>query len=320
MNTTAWQSFRAYQASLSASLFPSRLTMTDPHCDFRAMASTQSLGRLSFIKAHANSTFYLEPYGHRDRRLDCYVLHLQLSGESAYQYPDGKVSCASDTILLTDARRVLLAEQHSPADALVVRIPADILREQIQQVDDLCWSPVMANEGAADILRNFVLNLWSRNAELGLVNHQFLSLSLFNLIRSVFHWDAGGQRAARHERDWLYGRLRQEILARIGRKNLTVTDLAHAMGMSRSKLYRLTSQIGTTVERLIIDVRLEHVADRLSQPGGTRLSLTELAFEAGFCDLSHFSRSFKQKFGTSPSRYRGRAEDTTRREPAGGQG
>lgn len=33
-------------------------------------------------------------------------------------------------------------------------------------------------------------------------------------------------------------------------------------------------------------------------------SITQIAFESGFKDSSHFSRAFKQKFGTTPSAYR----------------
>jgi len=47
--------------------------------------------------------------------------------------------------------------------------------------------------------------------------------------------------------------------------------------------------------------RVEHAANILVN---TNQSVTEVAFESGFEDLSHFSRVFKQVTGKSPSEYK----------------
>jgi AraC-like DNA-binding protein len=47
--------------------------------------------------------------------------------------------------------------------------------------------------------------------------------------------------------------------------------------------------------------RVRHAATLLTT---TDLSVTQVAFESGFEDLSHFSRSFKQITGASPTAYR----------------
>jgi len=45
----------------------------------------------------------------------------------------------------------------------------------------------------------------------------------------------------------------------------------------------------------------EHSASLLQTTG---MSVTEIMFECGFEDLSHFSRAFKDRFGQSPSTFR----------------
>lgn len=47
--------------------------------------------------------------------------------------------------------------------------------------------------------------------------------------------------------------------------------------------------------------RLEHAAQLLRHCG---MNITEVAFESGFADVSHFSRAFKERFGVPPVGYR----------------
>jgi AraC family transcriptional regulator, exoenzyme S synthesis regulatory protein ExsA len=67
---------------------------------------------------------------------------------------------------------------------------------------------------------------------------------------------------------------------------------------------------GTTPAKWLIGRRLECAAQMLQT---TSMSVTEIAFECGFEEPSHFSRTFKAKFGRSPTDYReqeARRDDT----------
>jgi len=298
-----WHDLRTYQAALSKSLYPSQITAADPHRQFRARTKMQTLGRISLVKAHANAPFTLEPLAPATRD-DSYVLHLQLNGNTAYAHRRGEVACSSDTLLLTNSQTVLMAEQRSPADAMVVKIPGPMLRDRVAEVERFCWLPTQANAGSAHILRTFMLDLWQWNGQIDQRARELMAQSLFNLMESAFLQEAMPEIGAGDARQQAYDRLRDVIAARLCDPDLKTGDIAQAVGMSRSKLYRLTGEVGTTVERLIIETRLDHVIRELEAQPGRDVTLTELAFEAGFRDASHFSRCFKRKFGTSPSRYR----------------
>jgi len=73
------------------------------------------------------------------------------------------------------------------------------------------------------------------------------------------------------------------------------------MNLSRStlsrKLFALTGQSPT---EFIRSIRLKRAASLLDQNFGT---ITEVAFEVGFNNLSYFNRSFKKQFGKSPSAF-----------------
>jgi AraC family transcriptional regulator, exoenzyme S synthesis regulatory protein ExsA len=60
-------------------------------------------------------------------------------------------------------------------------------------------------------------------------------------------------------------------------------------------------QFGKPPGRWLLERRLEHAASLLI---ASNLTVTEIVSECGFEAPSHFSRSFKEKFGRSPSDYR----------------
>jgi len=52
------------------------------------------------------------------------------------------------------------------------------------------------------------------------------------------------------------------------------------------------------------ELRLRKAAELLARGGDRRIS--DIAFDCGFNDLSYFNRSFRRRFGLTPSAARGR--------------
>jgi len=86
----------------------------------------------------------------------------------------------------------------------------------------------------------------------------------------------------------------------------TVGDptLAAANGISSSYLYKLFKPTGQSVGEWIIRRRLDLCRDRLCDQQYQDQSITEIAFDLGFNNLSHFSTRFRQAFGCSPREFR----------------
>lgn len=81
-------------------------------------------------------------------------------------------------------------------------------------------------------------------------------------------------------------------------------DIARVLGTTRRTLHRRLAVEGTNFRVLVEDLRKEEVRVRLSQ--STDESLTALALDLGFADLSTFSRAHRRWFGLAPSRMRNR--------------
>jgi AraC-like DNA-binding protein len=61
----------------------------------------------------------------------------------------------------------------------------------------------------------------------------------------------------------------------------------------------------------VLDRRLDRARRMLRDPRLSHLKINEIALEAGFPDLSHFNRSFRARFGGTPSTVRA---DAARKE------
>ena len=81
----------------------------------------------------------------------------------------------------------------------------------------------------------------------------------------------------------------------------TTDTLARKVGLSRMQLNRklqaLTDQPSRGFIRML---RLKRAAQLLQQSSGT---VTEIAYDVGFNNLSHFAKAFREQFGQSPSAY-----------------
>jgi AraC-like DNA-binding protein len=80
-------------------------------------------------------------------------------------------------------------------------------------------------------------------------------------------------------------------------------SIAEALGVSARYLQRVFAEIGTTPSRLLLGRRLDNAAALLRRLDGP-CSITDIALQCGFSDLSYFSRAFRCRFGRSPRDYR----------------
>jgi DNA-binding response OmpR family regulator len=80
-----------------------------------------------------------------------------------------------------------------------------------------------------------------------------------------------------------------------------VRSLQDKVGLSPTQLYRkLHALTGMSPSRFIRRMRLKQAVRLLEQNQGT---VTQVAFEVGFGNLSYFTKCFKEQFGISPSEY-----------------
>ena len=84
--------------------------------------------------------------------------------------------------------------------------------------------------------------------------------------------------------------------------NLSVQDLAELTNLSLSSFKReFEKHFSSSPAKYIKRRKLEKATKLLKN---TELRITDVAFDSGFNDLAHFSKSFQSEYGLAPSDYR----------------
>jgi len=98
-------------------------------------------------------------------------------------------------------------------------------------------------------------------------------------------------------------RLYQVMDEELSNPELDITEMTGLMAMSRTKFYyKVKGLTGENPSAFFKNYKLNRAAELLRE--GT-YNMSEIADLTGFSTLSHFSTSFKKKFGVPPSEYKG---------------
>jgi len=94
-------------------------------------------------------------------------------------------------------------------------------------------------------------------------------------------------------------KIRSIMEAHLDNDQFGIQQLCKEIGMSRAQLYRkFKSLTDKTVNDYLINFRLFKAKEMLLN---SDLNVSEVAYEVGFKNLSHFSRAFREAFGLNPS-------------------
>jgi AraC-like DNA-binding protein len=95
--------------------------------------------------------------------------------------------------------------------------------------------------------------------------------------------------------------IKTDILNGLNLHELSLTGVAAHHGVTARYVQMLFESEGTTFSRFVLDQRLARAHRMLSDPWLAERTISTIAYEAGFGDLSYFNRAFRRRYGESPS-------------------
>jgi AraC-like DNA-binding protein len=177
--------------------------------------------------------------------------------------------------------------------------------------------PVQRDSGALQLLTLY-LRLFDDEPSLAtpelrslVVNHVYdlVALALGATRDAAAIASGRGVRAAR-----LHA-IKTQILDSLNRREISLTGLAARHRVTPRHVQMLFESDGTTFSQYVLDQRLARAHRMLSNPLLAEQTISAIAYEAGFGDLSHFNRAFRRRYGETPSDVRARDTKPHDRRP-----
>jgi AraC-like DNA-binding protein len=188
------------------------------------------------------------------------------------------------------------------------RIPRAVIAARVSDLDAAIARPIPADNVALKLLVNY---LGSARDMQALVNPELQQLA----VTHVYDLLAMAIGPTRDAEDIANGRgLRaaraQQILAEIragfADPAFSPRKVATKTHLSVRYLQDLLQETGSSFTARVTELRLQKARAMLASPRHNRLKVSEIAYACGFNEVSHFNRSFRARFGASPTAYRGR--------------
>ena len=85
------------------------------------------------------------------------------------------------------------------------------------------------------------------------------------------------------------------------RDALTIGEVARLHGISASYLRQLFAAVNTSFSQQLLEYRLAAAHRALQDIRHIHHSISSIAYDCGFGDLSYFNRSFRRRYGMTPS-------------------
>jgi AraC-like DNA-binding protein len=198
-----------------------------------------------------------------------------------------------------------------PTEFLTLRIPRRLLNAIAINPEDALARPISANTEAMRLLVDYV--------RLTLKDRQLTSPQLRRLFTThVQDLVALAVGATRDGANIAYGRgmraarlqaAKAFITRNIRRADLSANTVAIHLGVSSRYVHLLFEAEGLSFSRFVIERRLVCAYEMLFDTQRSDRTIAAIAFAAGFSDLSHFNRTFRGRFGMTPSEARQAGRD-----------
>ena len=186
--------------------------------------------------------------------------------------------------------------------AIVLRLPLATVEERMPHLRSQVGVRVSGQTGAGALFSSFLRNAWD---ELERDESGEWVDSLGDAIWPLLEMAYASLRPPleTNRREERRRALFEAVESELTDPELDVHRLARRMGVSARYVQMLFAELGTTPRAFIQNRRLELAARRLEREG-TDVTVTDVAYDVGFNDLSSFCRAFRRRFEMSPRNYR----------------
>jgi len=229
-------------------------------------------------------------------------LQVQHAGRSTATVAGRTCELAEGDFMLFDSTQPTRLEFAEPTLALVLRLPLACVERHAPQLKAVVGRRVRGDAGPGALFSTLIRKWWTQLEAGETGAGAALDEVMWPLLGLAYAGDRADVPDPR-PRDERRRALLTLVEQHLCDPALDVHRIAQRMGVSPRYVQMLFAEIGTTPTAYIQRQRLDLAGHRFEREGA-RCSVTTVAFDVGFNDLSSFCRAFRRRFAVAPREYR----------------
>ena len=209
---------------------------------------------------------------------------------------------AGEAILMATAETATMTYP-SASRLISLRLPRKALTPLVPNPEDALMRPLRPSSEALRLLTRYVRDIDDLYRSAGAELQRLIVSHVIDLAALVIGASRDGEAVA-EKRGLAAARLaavKADVGARIGECSLSLAAVARRLKITPRQIQRLFAGEGTTFSEFVLDQRLVRAHGLLIEAQRSGRSISTIAFEAGFGDLSYFNRTFRRRYGATPS-------------------
>jgi AraC-like DNA-binding protein len=237
------------------------------------------------------------------------ILTVALSGGGVLHVRDSEIPIGGGMAALTRTADVSRCAIHSTSEFVNFRFPFDTIAPMIVDLDAAAMRPIPVNTEALRLLVHYASALKHENM---LVSQEIQSL-ISSHLQDLAVLAIGATRDAEtiaSGRGVPAARLRAikaDIVRNFADRQLSIEAVALRNGITPRYVSMLLEGDATTFSEFVLAQRLHRAHLMLTDQRWSDRTVSSVAFDAGFGDLSYFNRAFRRRYGATPSDVRRKA-------------
>lgn len=235
----------------------------------------------------------------RDPR-ERYIAYFSMGGRLEFEQFQRTNVSAPGTITLVSAVEPLIHTKLGDNDTIGFAIPREFVDQRLVHAEDVCARPVPMQRGIGNLVKSSLTSL-QQDAEV-MTDQEFCYAA--RIVADLVLMTLGGHddvtSTSRSVRNGNLARVKRIIRERLSDPDLRLSEVADACGISLSYVHNLFRDDGRTAWEYLKAERLQRARRLLQFTSRSSHSVTDVALECGFSNMSQFSTAFRAAFGVPP--------------------
>jgi AraC-like DNA-binding protein len=240
------------------------------------------------------------------RRLpsDLLKVCIQRAGSATIQQGDREVMLTPGSMAIYDIDQPYSIRLQGEWRCAVIAFPRSALMASEHFIDAVICRPAQVADGPGSVLIPLVASAVARteNSSRAGISDTLMGQACLDLLKAAL-----AERELPQRPDAVRLQIEAYIRAHIADAGLSHRTVAAAHHMSERTLHRLFDESGQTVTELIRSYRLDGILADLQSPASAGDAISQIATRWGIHDMPHLTRSFRARYGMSPSEARQRS-------------